>query len=291
MNEGAVNMPETDWPHPITGDTSARDGTDVEVIDVVQGASSKRRRRLVAVIVIVATMTGAATALLIARQSSDDQYSLVQAAERVEGSKRFSVRTTTTFDDVLMDHVFAVDLDKGLFREDTLADTSALAYGLTHTVVDVQAQMRYTYVEDPDLPDPRWLGGAISSSESDYWQGQLNLAAQLSEVIIRGSQPATDLGVTDLDGQSVRHYQVSIDSTDAAATQSQPGKQIGSPTATFTGPRVYDVFVSESNDFERITMTATMNGQTLLVSWGQFAYNADVSIEVPSEFVDMTPES
>jgi len=267
-------------------DVVSIDGDLISVVDESNKTRPRRRRRLL--ILAGTSALVAFVALLVVLDVRGPEYSLVEGAKRAEASARFSVRTTVTIDGVISTTVSSVDVNGRLLDRDTVSPGWGDQVVQPHVIVDLKAKM--SYVADGDgTSGTRWLGGPVSSTESEYWSGQLDLGARMARIIdLVGVQRYHDLGLAQLDASVTRHYQATVASADFMATQPGLATQFDDLGLILDRTLVYDVFVSKSNDLARITMNGRLNGKPMSIVWDQFASGDDVTIEVPTDFVDMS---
>ena len=261
---------------------------DADLISVVDQSNQTRSHLRRWMVTLAAMSLVAFVALLVVLDGHGAQYSLAEGAKRAEASARFSVRTTVTIDGEAGSTVFSVDADRRLLDRDSVGPGWGGQIVQSHQIVDLRAKMSYV-AGDRGTSGAGWLGGPLSSTESEFWGGQLDLGARMGRIVDSvGAQRYHDLGLIQVDASLTRHYQATAAGADLLAAQPQLAAQFGDAGLTLAGTLVSDVFVSKSNDLARITMTGTVNGTPMFFVWDQFAYGDDVTIEVPTDFVDMS---
>ena len=103
---------------------------------------------------------------------------------------------------------------------------------------------------------------------------------------------AVELGTEEIDGVTVRHYEVTVDLAAAIAAAPQAAEQfdaeLGQLDAVLPDTVTYDVWVTEDNQLRRVAFDITVADQTVSMVLDMTTSSEPLDLQVPADAFDVT---
>ena len=103
---------------------------------------------------------------------------------------------------------------------------------------------------------------------------------------------AVELGTEEIDGVTVRHYEVTVDLAAAIAAAPQAAEQfdaeLGELDAVLPDTVIYDVWVTEDNQLRRASFDVTVADQTVSMVLDMTTSGEPLDLQVPADAFDVT---
>ncbi|MGA7758954.1 MAG: hypothetical protein WBL31_05080 [Ilumatobacteraceae bacterium] len=103
---------------------------------------------------------------------------------------------------------------------------------------------------------------------------------------------AVELGTEEIDGVTVRHYEVTVDLAEAIAAAPQAAEQfdaeLGELDAALPETVTYDVWVTEDNQLRRAAFDVTVADQTVSMVLDMTTSSEPLDLQVPADTFDVT---
>ncbi|MBI5087943.1 MAG: hypothetical protein HZB15_03480 [Actinobacteria bacterium] len=258
-----------------------------------------RRRAAIVAVLVLAAMAAAATLTVVLRDdAAAAAYSLDMAAIDVQDTSTVTYDLDmSTSDGMDLHYEIAMDLDRELSSITMDTDGTEWVYvmDLGDGVVYVDAAAMETL--GADVADADWvsfdLDDMVGSDEDItgvYGLGENPLDAT---GLFDQAEEVDDLGFEDINGQEVKHYEVTFDEEDLLGfdTSDLESSDLGADlhTSGFVndgetdpeGKVVYDVYVNEWNEIVQLTYGMDFLGEWVSVDLTVTSVDEAVDIEVP----------
>lgn len=243
----------------------------------------RRRRRVGFAVGAVLVVAGAASAAVLVNgdEPAEAGYSLSAAT-----AEATAAHTATMHMTVSMGSLGTVEGDFAIDNDAQLARASMDVAGSSITMV-IDAAGGAAYVQMPDgLADGAWMRldmgdlGDFGGFGDQPLSNPLDIAPLLDQ-----ASSVEDLGIVDVDGESLKHYEVGIDVADVTASL---------PTALPEGldladTLVYDVYVDGAGNLRKLSFSLDLLGETSTydITITDLGGPVDISIPSPDEVVSM----
>lgn len=260
-------------------------------------APRKQRRpwALVAAVLVV-LVAGVGALLALAGGSSGDSdgsYALAAAAQEVAdaGTAQFEmVVSVGSLDDVTM--TGAIDNDAQLMTMSMDLGDAVGVEGSMEMIIDVAGGVMYVSADGFGAPIPteaEWFSmdlATVAEMSGGSLEDLQDLAAvdPLASAELLLDENATEIGTEEIDGESVMHYQVSIDLEETLAANPQAQQQLDDAGIDGDLPEtiVYDVWVTADDELRRIVFEVPVLGETLQYQLDLRSVGEPLDVEIPS---------
>ncbi len=252
------------WPQtPLLG--------EVPLAPSPKAAKKKRGRRLAGLFAAVAVVAGSAgAAWMIRGGESADAYSLSHSAESAQNVKGAALEMTIKYGDQVSTTASAV-IDGTTGRMKMTADYSTISgqsgVGEVEMYIDLQNKTMYYNAEQMglsgvtteyvslSLTDVAADSGSTVAIDPAKGANPLDVAPLLAV-----AESVEDLGFEQVNGEKVKHYEVTLDQAAALGVSEESKSEVGDAVLDVV---VYDVYVSEDNQLRRMVYDYTIAGQTI----------------------------
>jgi hypothetical protein len=281
------------WPQtPLLG--------EVPLVPSQKAAKKKggRGRRLAGLFAALAVVGGSAGAAWMIRDNeAADAYSLTQSAQSAQNVKGAALEMTIKYGDQgSMTASTVIDGTTG--RMKTTADYSAIdgesGVGDVEMYLDVQGKTMYYNAEQMGLAGVTTEYVSLSLSDDaagsdggaalDPFKGAnpLDVAP-----ILAAADSVEELGFEQVNGEKVKHYEVTLDQATALGISEESQSEFGDAVLDVV---VYDVYVSEDNQLRRMAYDYTIAGQTISfdVLVTALSEAPEIVLPTPEQTTDMT---
>lgn len=237
-------------------------GTEVSVTDLPP-STGRRTGLIVAVVGLVLAALGVGAFFLF--RSSTPEFSLKDAATGAD-SKKFGVSFTST-SSVMGQDITATALgtpDGRLLRMTMDLGSSMAALGITEpieAILNVEDRVMYmgsgfflalgAPVDTPWIKIDREAAEAAGQDTSFFDQIQIDDPTDTTSLFAKASA-ITTVGDEEIDGETVRHYRVSVPAAEVLAKNPSLGEMLDQLEAAVPDTIDYDVWVTRDNRFRRL---------------------------------------
>ncbi len=265
--------------------------TTHHVVPVVSGAPKRRGRGTTVAIVAGGALVGAAAVIGGSMLVRDDsiEYSYETAAQRANDEPRSEYDMTVTLGSVEITAEGATDLGNDVMTIDMDLREFSPDYGEINMVFDLD--------EDVVFVERDSFAGLLSAAPTKYvsmtmeqLEGvgsfeDLQIGPQQTAGLLVEASTVKDRGFEDLDGEKVRHFQVTVDWEDLIEVQPGMNTTFDEPDESEPPDVVeYDVYVTRDNQIRLSTYDLTIGVITTSTEMTLVATGDDVDdLELPGD--------
>lgn len=159
-------------------------------------------------------------------------------------------------------------------------DLDGQSAGTMRLIADEPAAMMYMSADlfETDVP---WVGIDVSMFGDVMATGEwFEDPADMTELFV-GTDPV-DLGVETVDGETLKHYEVTLSIDDMLATDSASLDGFGTADLTVLDAITFDIWVDETSRLRRLTFDDDVLGETVSLDMHLEHIDAPVSIPLPA---------
>lgn len=268
--------PPTSWPAP----------TWVPVTPL-QSTPHRRRSGVVATLALVAMVATATASVVLSRDEPAEAYSLSAATVRAQDTSTVSYSYEMSFgDDNNITADVSMDVDRGLMAATMQMD---MFDGPVEYVFDMNENEMYVAADQlaglgVPVEDGQWIKfdvGAITGIDMSGLVDQMRENPLDATQMFQVADDVTDLGFDEVNGQQVRHFEVTVDVKTALEAKPELADVLGDLLDGMPETIVYDAYVTEANELVRLTYGYDVMGQPASVDMTVNATGTDVVIELP----------
>ncbi len=267
----------------------------VPAIAVIPANPPRKRRSGLLVGVAVVAVIGAIVGVVLAtRGDSDAGYSLKAASSSAAAADKvaFEMRMSAMGADITM--TARMDTEAGLMAMS--AELPTMEGSSLDIVMDIgNRQMMMDASAFPlgaEQVPTKWVGidlSKVPGAEDQF--GSLTGTNPLDTArMFETASNVEEVGIEDLQGESTKHFIVTVDLADAMAAQPGVFDQIGEAADALPDTIDYDVWVTEDNQLRKLAFSLDMLGQSVSLEMRVTAIGDIEPIVVPSpdEITDIT---
>ncbi len=279
-------------PTPVPGGEAPAFSVDTPESVVITEQPKRRRTGLIAAAVILVVGGLVAGGVLLAQRGDDaPTFSLEEATKNAaaQTSSAMTITTTSLGQTLTIDaeidrtaNLMHMNMDLGaMLGTDTsieaIADIGAKALyfksdlfrGLGATVDTDWIKMDQTSVDK------------MGQDASLFDQFDLTTTVDVAN-LFEAATDVKEIGDDEVDGEKVRHYQVTVPGSEVLKGNPQLQNQLDQLDVPMPDEIVYDVYVTEANEFRRMTSEMDLGASKTKVDIVVTSVNEPVSIEVPA---------
>ena len=248
---------------------------------------------LVVAAVVALIALGAAGFAIFGVGGDDDteSYSLTAAAEEAGDATGYEYEMDITSDAMGVMHATVradVEADRMAMQMDIAGMQAAMIMDLRNGVMYMDTEG----VEGMDGQAPtRWISFDVSSLGMDeVLSGGIPDNPLGVTDLFEGAENVEDLGMDEIDGESVKHYRVTVDAAAALDEMPQLEEQLDASGAEMPDTIVYDVWVTEGNTIRRMVFEMDMLGQNVTTDMvvSDMGDIDPIELPDPADVTDMT---
>lgn len=281
----------TPFPFLAPGATAV---TDVRV----EPDDPKRRKKglLLGVGVGILAIVAVVVAVLLIGSGKDaDAYSLQAASTAAKDADKVAFTMHMEAAGLSIDMDARIDMVAQLMA--ISADMPALTGdgGTVSMIMDLGAKRMYmdaSSMPGGDEAPTKWISLDLSNVPGlDEQLGSLTGSNPLdAATLFDGASKVEDLGLEDLDGEQVKHYQVTVSVDDLKAAQPGVFDQLGDAVGELPSTIDYDVWITKDNQMRKLAFSMPVLGQSLTLEMLVTAVGEIDPIVLPAddEVTDMT---
>jgi hypothetical protein len=226
---------------------------------------------------------------LVSRGSDAPTYSLQRAASQAGAAKTIAYEMTVKAGPAGEIKIIAAsDNDRKLTKMNM--DLGSLAAGgKMDAIVDGKSATMYMNAEffaklGAPTKDAKWIKIDLNDATGVDFKSILDQSGDplATAKMFDNAKNVKDLGLDEVNGERVKHFEVTLDS--AAVLKAQPGlqKQLDATGVTMPKTIVYNVYVNAANQFRRMQFEMDVAGQTVATDMVVTSVGEPVDIQLPS---------
>ncbi len=274
-----------------------------------QTAGGRRRGWILAAAVVAVLAIGIGALVVIASGGGDEtdaaQYSLGAATEQAAQAH------TVTFDMAMTAGGFGEMAMSGAIDNEAQLMTMSMDVGVVmgagadggtmEMILDVAGGMMYMNADqfgELFSADAPWISMDLETMAAMSGQSLDDLRSQFAvdpteSVSVLDEANAVEVGMEDIDGESLMHYEVTVDLADALAANPQAQQQfdeLEELDGELPESIVYDVWVTADNELRRMVFELPVMGDTMRMQLDMRASDEPLDVTIPSgdEVMDIT---
>lgn len=237
----------------------------------------RRRAGLIGVAALaIAGVTGAAV-VLHDGESAEAGYSLSTAAAAAAEAHTVAMHMTIEMSQLgTIEGDVALDTDSGLMQAEMNLDGEQ-----AHMVLDMHTGTAYVKAPDMGLADDLWVSYDMGPATrlpagptpmgDQPWTNPLDISQ-----LIDGDTPIEDLGITEVDGVSLKHYRATLDTSAMSDAFEAGGSAYDVPDEL-----VYDLYVDADGVLREMDFEMSLLGQTARYRITIDSIGAPIDIQIP----------